>query len=141
MSYVTRSQEETIALGRRLGSLLREGDVLVLTGDLGEEGELALLQLYGKAELDCDILKAGHHGSRYSSSEAFLDAAAPEAAVISCGQNNSYGHPHKETIERLKAAGAEIFRTDTGGAVLVRIDNKKIRISNCIPNGSGEVVK
>ncbi len=105
---------------------------ILLTGDLGEEGEKALLITRPDPEtLDCDVLKAGHHGSRYSSSEVFLAAVKPEAAVISCGFNNSYGHPHAETLERLAACGADVWRTDTGGAVTVRISGwKKYIIEN-----------
>ena len=73
-------------------------------------------------DLSADILKVSHHGSRYSSSEAFLQAVCPETAIISCGENNVYGHPHEDVIERLYDAGTKkICRTDLDGSVLVRI--------------------
>ena len=67
--------------------------------------------------LTADLLKAGHHGSRSSSSEAFIKAVGPEFAVISCGAGNSYGHPHQETLGTLEAAGVSIWRTDADGSV------------------------
>lgn len=74
--------------------------------------------------LDVDILKVGHHGSKYSTSEEFLDAVSPEVAVISVGKSNSYGHPHRETLERLGNCSSrpEIFRTDEWGQVKVLLD-------------------
>lgn len=71
---------------------------ILMTGDMGIQAEKYLKGLY----LKCDVLKLGHHGSDTSSSETFLEQVNPEAAWISCGENNSYGHPHKEVIERLE---------------------------------------
>ena len=65
------------------------------------------------------LLKVGHHGSKTSSGEEFLDFLQPDVAVISCGYRNTYGHPHKEVVDRLDAAGVQVFRTDLQGAVLV----------------------
>ena len=89
----------------------------LFTGDLGEEGERRLLQHYGSSLDEVDYLKVGHHGSRYSSSADFLAGTTPRAAVISCGRGNPYGHPTAETLERLQAAGAKVYRTDRDGAV------------------------
>lgn len=94
------------------------GISVLLTGDIGEEGEKALLAAGG--DLSADVLKAGHHGSRYSSSSDFLAAVSPSLAVISAGENNSYGHPHEEALERLSAVGADILCTMDTGAVCVR---------------------
>lgn len=66
-----------------------------------------------------DILKAGHHGSRTSSSQKFLDQIKPSLIIISCGKNNDYGHPHKEALERFKKLGATIYRTDESGDILI----------------------
>jgi competence protein ComEC len=68
-------------------------------------------------ELDCDILKAGHHGSDTSSSLLFLQAVTPEVAILSCGLNNSYGHPHISVLNRLKNLGIKIRRTDEEGTI------------------------
>ena len=74
------------------------------------------------------IGKVAHHGSKSSSSEAFLDAAAPAAAVIQVGRNNLYGHPHAQTLERLEARGINVFRTDLNGAVGIDIRGGDIAI-------------
>ena len=68
-------------------------------------------------ELDCDILKAGHHGSPTSTSAAFLDTVTPEVAIISCGVNNKYGHPNDDVLERLKQRNIQIRRTDIEGTI------------------------
>lgn len=87
----------------------------LLTGDAGVLAESALSTEACRA----DVLKVSHHGSRSSSSAEFLAKVAPSVAVISCGEQQSYGHPHKETLERLEVAGAQVFRTDLDGAVCV----------------------
>lgn len=91
-----------------------QGSVL-LTGDLGKRGEEMLdVGHY-------DILKVGHHGSRNSSSEAFLASVKPHLAVISCAARNIYGHPHAETLARLADVGAQVVRTDVSGAIKVEL--------------------
>lgn len=91
------------------------GVSVLLTGDMGEEGESILLSQ--NTDLSADVLKVGHHGSRYSSSSDFLAAVSPSLAVISAGENNSYGHPHEEALERLSGVGADILCTMDTGAV------------------------
>ena len=102
--------------------LLCSGFRALFTGDIGAEKEKELLTRYGEVLADIDLLKTAHHGSRFSSCEAFLKTAAPSFAVISCGRGNRYGHPHEETLLRLEAAGARILRTDLGGAVRISTD-------------------
>lgn len=94
----------------------------LFTGDIGEESEEKLLLQPGlSAQLEAtDILKVAHHGSRYSSTEDFLSAVTPKAAIISVGRNQ-YGHPSDETIGRLNDISSDIYRTDRGGAVMVRV--------------------
>ena len=75
---------------------------------------------------DVDILKVAHHGSSTSTSKDFLSQAKPEFAIISCGINNDYGHPHKEIITRLK--GIETYRTDKDGTILLTCDGDDIKI-------------
>ncbi|MCD8077951.1 MAG: MBL fold metallo-hydrolase, partial [Lachnospiraceae bacterium] len=97
---------------------LQSGDFSALfTGDLGEEGEERWLQRASSG--DYTLLKAGHHGSRTSSGEAFLELVSPEITVISCGKDNSYGHPHADTLARLAAVGSVIYTTPECGAVTV----------------------
>ena len=90
--------------------LTYRGASLLFTGDTQEDVEASLVQRYGP-ELKADVLKVGHHGSKYSTSQIFLDAVKPAKAYIEVGKNN-YGHPTQTTLDRLIAAGAEVFRTD-----------------------------
>lgn len=95
---------------------------LLFTGDSPtSDAEQLMLDSY-PADLPAGVLKVGHHGSRYSSSSAFLSAVAPAHALISCGVGNTYGHPHQECLDRLAAQGAAIYRTDTDGTILVVTD-------------------
>lgn len=99
---------------------------LMITGDLTGEDEEKMLEYYKRhygnyKMLRCDILKSPHHGSRYSNSEKFLRAVSPKAVVIQAGENNIYGHPHEETLERIKRLGIDIYRTDQSGAIGVDI--------------------
>ena len=103
---------------------------IMVTGDLLEEDELEMIDYYrhhaSLDALDCDVLKVAHHGSKSSSSEAFLDAADPKIAVISVGKNNIYGHPHAQTLKRLRKRGIPVYRTDINGTVGIDIRSNKI---------------
>lgn len=104
---------------------VQKGDFKGLfTGDIGMETEEKLLEK-GYLE-DVDLLKVGHHGSRYSTGEEFLEKIKPELAVISCSATNTYGHPSEETIERLTSAGAKVLITKDVGAVSVWKQGKKL---------------
>ena len=96
----------------------------VFTGDAEASSEKQMLDS-GRV-LPSDVLKLGHHGSSTSTSQAFLDAVAPKIAVISCGVDNSYGHPHKETLEKLKKAQITIYRTDLDSTIVLVSDGKAI---------------
>lgn len=96
---------------------------ILFTGDLGEEGEQELLE--AGTDLRAAVLKVGHHGSRFSTGEDFLEAVSPGFAVISCAENNRYGHPAPETVERLERAGCRIFYTMKSGAVTLYPANGK----------------
>ncbi len=72
------------------------------------------------------VLKAAHHGSAYSTPAEFLEIFLPCYTVISCGKNNSYGHPHKELLERLEESGTEVMITYETGAVTFKTDGKKV---------------
>jgi competence protein ComEC len=91
----------------------------LFTGDIDSTVEATIVAR--GTPIPAQILKVAHHGSEFSSSEAFLSAVNPEQAIISVGRN-SYGHPSSETIARLLAAGAKIWRTDYKGTILVRTD-------------------
>jgi beta-lactamase superfamily II metal-dependent hydrolase len=75
------------------------------------------------------MLKVGHHGSRFSSSGPFLDAARPALAIISAGARNPFRHPAPETLARLEAAGARVYRTDRDGAVIVETDGVRLWVT------------
>lgn len=92
----------------------------VMCGDAETAAETDIVN--SGLDLKADVLKAGHHGSRTSTSDAFLKAVSPSYAVIQCGEGNSYGHPHKETIEKLETAGIQILRTDQLGTITAWTD-------------------
>ena len=99
----------------------------MLTGDTETEAEKEIL---GRDyDLKSTILKAGHHGSSTSSTQAFLDALDPELAVIMCGEDNPYDHPHDETLERLAGAEIEIYRTDLQGDIIITTDGQTYEVN------------
>jgi competence protein ComEC len=103
----------------------------LLTGDLDESSEPRVLQYVIKNQLihrPLDILKVGHHGSKYASTVPFLEAWQPRVAVISVGQKNRYGHPSIETLKRLKQVGAAVFRTDQQGGICLEIQHKSFLV-------------
>ena len=95
----------------------------LLVGDLGESGEIKLLQ--NEIDLTADILKVGHHGSRNSSTEEFIRAINPKVAIISSGRENRFGHPHEEVIDLLRNEDIKIFRTDLDGSIQYKYQNEK----------------
>lgn len=99
----------------------------LVTGDAEKDEELEIID--NGADLDCDVLKVGHHGSYISSCKEFISAASPEVCVISCGENNDYGHPHDAAVKRLKKQTDEIYRTDICGDIVMVSDGEKIEIS------------
>ncbi|MGN1095969.1 MAG: ComEC/Rec2 family competence protein [Eubacteriales bacterium] len=99
----------------------------MFTGDAETESETALLKYFEGEDISCDVLKVGHHGSTTSTSVKFLKAVDPSVAVISCGKDNSYGHPHTKILERIaEYTSAEILRTDELGTVVITSDGEKI---------------
>ena len=104
------------------------GHRCLFTGDAGQESEEKMLAMLKKEQLSgreasipgpVDVLKAGHHGSAGSTGDALLAAFPPKTAVLSYGEGNRYGHPHRETLERLRACGAVIRSTAEEGAVRI----------------------
>lgn len=120
------------ATGNEFSNLIRVsyGEASFLfTGDLIAEQEQQVLA--NGTNVASTVLKVGHHGSRTSSSQEFLTAVNPGWAVISCGYNNSFGHPHKEILNRLTSCTkAEILRTDQQGAIVFRTDGKSIKVES-----------
>ena len=110
------------------------GSVFLFTGDADTKSENE--QLASGLQLSADVLKVGHHGSRTSSLQRYLDAVSPSFAVISCGQGNSYGHPHREAMARLTGTGAEIYRTDENGTIIFTTDGTTITVSTLRGTGA-----
>lgn len=109
-----------------LNVALGETDIVIF-GDAEVPAERVMLA--NLPDLDCDVMRTGHHGSRNATGAAYLAASTPSTAVISCGQRNPYGHPHPDTLARLEAAGARVLRIDQLGAVTVETDGRTIWIS------------
>ncbi|MPM69212.1 ComE operon protein 3 [bioreactor metagenome] len=101
---------------------------MLLTGDAEREGEMRIMKTYG-TELKSTVLKAGHHGSSTSSTASFLKKVAPEAIIISVGQNNDYHHPHPSVMKRYNDLKAKLYRTDTDGTVTVTSDGQTYNIA------------
>ena len=96
-------------------------------GDAGIEKEKDILNKYNLANID--VLKVGHHGSKTSSSEYFIDEIKPKYSIISVGKNNRYGHPNKEVLNNLKQS--KVYRTDQNGSIMFKIKNDKLKIKTC----------
>jgi competence protein ComEC len=98
--------------GSLVSKLVYGNTCMILQGDSPAEIERYLLSISNPQDFKCQILKVGHHGSRTSTSKEYVEAIDPQYALISLGQDNRYGHPHKEVLETLGNAGIEILRTD-----------------------------
>ena len=96
----------------------------LFTGDAERPSENDMID--SDEELSATVLKVGHHGSNTSSSYLFLRQVMPSYAVISCGKDNSYGHPHQEVLDRLKDIGAAVYRTDESGTIVCRSDGTSV---------------
>ncbi|MCE9549220.1 MBL fold metallo-hydrolase, partial [Candidatus Nomurabacteria bacterium] len=111
------------------GSLVAKlvyGDIsIMLMGDATSLTEKIILEENAKTMLKSDVLKVGHHGSRTSSSGVFIEAVSPKYALISSGEDNSYGHPHKDVLDILASFNAEILRTDLFGTIVFSCDRIK----------------
>lgn len=110
----------------------READVLIM-GDAEMAAERTILS--HEPDLECDVLRTGHHGTRNASGVEFLDEIKPTVAVISVGRSNPYGHPHPDHLARLAEAGARTLRTDRDGAVTLETDGWTLRLT--IAGGGG----
>ena len=110
---------------RSIITMAKIGDKKFLfTGDAEKAADV----LAEKLNIDCDVLKVGHHGSNSSSTAAFLKAASPKYAAISVGKDNMYSHPSNKTIVALKNCGAEVYRTDKNGDISFYVENGNIRV-------------
>ncbi|GAA4061269.1 MBL fold metallo-hydrolase [Amphibacillus indicireducens] len=119
------SNEDSISVYFAFGST-----GVVMTGDAGVKAERAMINARGS--LSADILHAGHHGSNTSTSDSFLKAVNPDYVIISAGENNSYGHPHDEVIDRFVKSGVEIFATYQHGTIIFSSDGKSMTLDSTI---------
>lgn len=103
---------------------------MLLTGDVEGDGEELLTERLTRKEQarTWEVLKVAHHGSGNSTSELFLQGVQPAFAIISAGEQNSYGHPHQETLSRLKERGTQIYSTQDKGAVMIEVKDGKMTI-------------
>lgn len=105
--------------------MVQNGDnKFLFTGDATNEAETDILESH--ADISADVYKVGHHGSKTSTSADFFHAVHPQYAVISCGEGNSYGHPHAQTLNTLRTSGVEVYRTDEDGTIVAVSDGKTI---------------
>lgn len=108
--------------------LVLGNDSILLTGDCsrGEEEDI----INNNSDISADVIKVGHHGSSTSSSDEFIRKTDPEIAVISCGKDNDYGHPHKKTVETLNRYGVKVYRTDIDGSIVVKCSGNGISMES-----------
>ncbi|MBE6049731.1 MAG: MBL fold metallo-hydrolase [Clostridium sp.] len=101
----------------------------MFTGDAEVLSEKEVLNKFKASDLKSDVLKVGHHGSTTSTSDEFLKAVNPKFAIISLGKDNSYGHPHKEIVNKLDSNKIKTYRTDISGQITIITDGQNINIS------------
>ena len=127
------SAEEIAPAAKNNDSLvvrLQYGDrTILLPGDAEKQVEARILQENNESFLHADVLKVGHHGSKNSTTFKFLNAVAPQISIISAGEENPYGHPSRELLERLKNIDTRIYRTDRDGAVTVVTDGHTLKVT------------
>ena len=98
-------------------------------GDASSTTEIEIMSKYNLP--DVDVLKVGHHGSKTSSSEPFIDEINPKYSIISVGKNNRYGHPNDSVLDNLE--NSKIYRTDKDGSIMFKINNNKLQTETCPP--------
>ncbi|MCR5798023.1 MAG: DNA internalization-related competence protein ComEC/Rec2 [Eubacterium sp.] len=105
---------------------------ILTTGDLEVNGEEDVLESMGNSPMSVDILKVGHHGSKSSTSDAFLAYFSPKYAFASAGVNNRYGHPAREVVDRIKSFGTFFLNTAESGAIIVSEENRRLNIKTML---------
>ncbi len=110
---------------------------MLLTGDIEKIAEDEIVSMYKNTNvLQANILKIAHHGSKTSTTQEFLNLVKPQIALIGVGENNSFGHPNKVTLDKLNNLGTKIFRTDLSGEITITV-TKKRKYKNKTTNGVG----
>jgi competence protein ComEC len=116
-----------------------ENEAVLLPGDAEKEAEREMLSQNTEDELQAEVLKIGHHGSKNSTTPEFLAAVKPRLAIISVGEDNPYGHPNAELLERLANANIRVLRTDRDGAVHILMDGKGLDVQCFLPCLPGRI--
>jgi competence protein ComEC len=119
----TSQNENSVVMRLQIGQ-----SSFLLMGDAQSDAEESIMQC--GLEINSDVLKVGHHGSNSSTTEAFLNAVSPSIAIISAGENNQYGHPHQETLDKLFAHGIVVYGTYESGSIVVTADSTFIEIQD-----------
>lgn len=102
---------------------------MLFTGDIEALAEKQIVARYKSEELKSDILKVAHHGSKTSSTNEFINKIKPQISIIGVGENNKFGHPNTQTLQTLQSYGSKIYRTDTAGEIIIKVNKKgKVRI-------------
>ena len=104
------------------------GVTFLFTGDAEKKVEKEILKK--GYSLKADVMKVGHHGSKTSSLKKFIEKVKPKYSVISCGKDNSYGHPSKEVLKILKSVGSKIYRTDEKGTIVITSDGRNVKVKD-----------
>jgi competence protein ComEC len=102
---------------------------MLFTGDNAAEDEAAMLQALPVSQFSSAVLKVGHHGSRLSTTDNFLDKVHPRVAVISCGRHNRFYHPHATTLNKLVTRGIKVYRTDRQGTITIRTNGEQFAVA------------
>lgn len=106
---------------------------ILFTGDIEQIAEKQLIESYSEQILKSTVYKVPHHGSRTSSTEEFIKAVSPKISLICVGENNKFGHPNSEIIERLQTYGSKIYRTDLQGEITIKVNkNGKVKIETYV---------
>lgn len=126
LSDLSGKEVEDLNNSSIVAKLTYKNNTFLLTGDAGEIVELELIQ--NNIDLKSELLKVGHHGSKYASSLDFLKKVNPQYAIIQVGKDNDFGHPHLRALDNLQKIGAEIWRTDLQGTIIAISDGNFIKI-------------
>lgn len=136
MTYLAPLEEyEDMNNNSLVGRLTYGERAFLFTGDAEKKSEAAILE--SGAELSADVYSVPHHGSNTGVTRAFLEAVGPEFATVSVGKDNDYGHPHRDTLEKLAEAGVPCLRTDLLGNIVITTDGEGL----VIDTGEGQVMK
>lgn len=125
--FTTKEEHENLNNYSVLVKLTHGSNSFLITGDCEKEEEKEMINQ--GFDLSADVLKAGHHGSYTSSSGAFLKVVDPDYAVVSCGKDNKYGHPHEQTVKRLKKYASNYYCTADSGTIIFTSDGNDFRVS------------